>query len=133
MSQRAAPPKAKTLQKQTPSRGKREKQTRNPDYTRMGDQRTEARRLEKKNEKKLTGPRSFGTRRTTYETRSRRDARLKTYATTKKNNERGEAMDVERKCAHEATAEKKKRCESRSIETKKTQTTKWPYKTRHKV
>ena len=117
MSQRAAPLKAKTLQKQTPSRGKREKQT-TTQITRMGDQRTEARRLEKKNEKKLTGPRSFGTRKTTYERRSRRDARLKTYATTK-NNERGEAMDVERKYAHEATAEKKKRCESRSIETKK--------------
>ena len=54
MSQRAAPLKAKTLQKQTPSRGKREKQT-TTQITRMGDQRTEARRLEKKNEKKTDG------------------------------------------------------------------------------
>ena len=117
MSQRAAPLEAKTLQKQTPSRGKREKQT-TTQITHMGDQRTEARRLEKKNEKKLTtGPRSFGTRMNAYEGRSRRDARLKTYATTK-NNERGEVMNVERKYAHEATAEKKNICESRFIETK---------------
>ena len=41
-------------------------------------------------------------------------------------------MDVERKYAHEATAEKKKRCESRHIATKE-QTTVSPYKTRHKA
>ena len=87
MSQRAAPLKAKTLQKQTPSRGKREKQT-TTQITRMENQRTEARRLEKKNEKKLTGPTSFGTRKTTYERRNRRDATLKTYATTTGNERR---------------------------------------------
>ena len=82
----------------------------------MEDQRTEARRLQKKSKKRLKAPRSYGTRNTTYERRSRRDARRETYVTTKDN--RGEAMDVERKYAHEATAEKKKRCESRYIETK---------------
>ena len=52
MSQRAAPLKAKTLQKQTPSRGKREKQT-TTQITRMEGQRTEVRRLEKNNKKRL--------------------------------------------------------------------------------
>ena len=77
MSQRAAPLKAKTLQKHTPSRGKREKQT-TTKITHMEDQRTEARRLEKKNEKRLTGPRSYSTRKTTYKKRSRQDARRET-------------------------------------------------------
>ena len=103
MSQRATPLKAKTLQKQTPSRGKREKQT-TTQITRMEDQRTEARRLQKKSKKRLKAPRSYGTRKTTYERRSRRDAGREIYAITKDN--RSEAMNVERKYAHEATAEK---------------------------
>ena len=46
MSQRAAALQANTLQKHTPSRGKREKQT-TTQITHMEHERTEARRLEK--------------------------------------------------------------------------------------
>ena len=99
------PHKAKTLQKQTPSRGKREKQT-TTQITRMEDHRIEARGLQRKCKKRLKAPRSYGTRKTTYERRSRRDAGWEIYATTKDN--RSEAMNVEKKYAPEATAEKEK-------------------------
>ena len=71
----------------------------------------------RKNKNKLKGPRSYGTRKTTYERRNRRDARRETYATT--NDNRSEAMDVERKHAHEAMAEKKKNAKEDKLRQKK--------------
>ena len=111
MSQRAAPLKAKTLQKQTPSRGKREKQT-TTQITRMEDERTDATRLETR-QKTLKSPRSHSRQKTTYQRRDRRDATRETYANTK--DKRRKAIVVEgntrRKChggkAAEVLREKK--------------------------